>query len=129
LLTRIAAGNEAQRRGGGRDVRSRVLSFLKRGAVLLAAIAVTLIAVRIYDAQRGLPLEPWHTYAPPELSLDELQNADWSEYLRAEQAVLDEVRAEVTARLEARIGSRSTDTSRAARCTRAGSRRTGTGPT
>jgi alpha-beta hydrolase superfamily lysophospholipase len=82
-------------------VRSRVLRFLKRGAVLLAAIAVTLIAVRIYDAQRGPPLEPWHTYAPHELGADELENADWSEYLKAEQAVFDQVRTEVTARLEA----------------------------
>ena len=46
-------------------MRSRVLRLLKRGALLLAVIAITLIAVRIYDTQRGPPLELWHTYAPP----------------------------------------------------------------
>jgi len=82
-------------------VRSRVLRILKRGAVLLAVIAITLIAVRIYDTQRGPPLELWHTYAPTELSADELENVDWSQYLAAEQAIFDDMRVEVTAELEA----------------------------
>jgi alpha-beta hydrolase superfamily lysophospholipase len=69
--------------------------------VLLAAIAVTLIAVRIYETQRGPPLELWHTYAPTELGADELEDADWSRYLAAEQAIFEDVRAEVTAKLEA----------------------------
>jgi alpha-beta hydrolase superfamily lysophospholipase len=81
-------------------MRSRVLSLLKRTAVLLAVIAITLIAVRIYDTQRGPPLELWHTYVPPELSVDELDNADWSRYLTAEQALFDDVRAEITAKLD-----------------------------
>jgi len=82
-------------------MRSRALRFLKRGAVLLAVIAITLIAVRIYDTQRGPPLELWHTYAPAELSVDELDNADWGRYLAAEQAIFEDVRAEVTAKLDA----------------------------
>jgi alpha-beta hydrolase superfamily lysophospholipase len=64
-------------------------------------IAITLIAVRIYDTQRGPPLEIWHTYAPDELSADELENVDWSQYLAAEQAIFDDMRVEVTAELEA----------------------------
>jgi alpha-beta hydrolase superfamily lysophospholipase len=82
-------------------MRSRGLRILKRGAVLLAVIAVTLIAVRIYDTQRGPPLELWHTYAPPELSADEIESADWRKYLAAEQAIFDDVRVEVTAQLDA----------------------------
>ncbi|MGH6896075.1 MAG: alpha/beta hydrolase [Geminicoccaceae bacterium] len=82
-------------------MRSRALRILKRGAVLLAVIAMVLIGVRIYDTQRGPPLELWHTYAPPELSVDEIENADWSRYLAAEQAMFDEVQVEVTARLDA----------------------------
>jgi alpha-beta hydrolase superfamily lysophospholipase len=81
-------------------VRSWVRRFLKRAAVLLAAIVVTLTGVRIYDTQRGPPLELWHTYAPPELSVDALENADWRHYLAAEQTVFENVRAEVTARLD-----------------------------
>jgi hypothetical protein len=81
-------------------VRSWALTFLKRAAVLLAAIVVTLTGVRIYDTQRGPPLELWHTYAPPELSVDALESADWRQYLAAEQTVFENVRAEVTARLD-----------------------------
>jgi alpha-beta hydrolase superfamily lysophospholipase len=82
-------------------MRSRVLRWLKRGAVLLAVIGITLMAVRIYDSQRGPPLELWHTYAPSELSADEIDGADWHQYLAAEQAIFDDVRAEVTAKLDA----------------------------
>jgi alpha-beta hydrolase superfamily lysophospholipase len=57
--------------------------------------------VRIYDTQRGPPLELWHTHAPPELSADEIDNADWRRYLAAEQALFDDVRVEVTAQLDA----------------------------
>ena len=45
-------------------MRSRILRLIKRTALLLAMIAVTLLAVRIYDTQRGAPLEPWHTFVP-----------------------------------------------------------------
>ena len=72
---------------------SWVLWVLKRAAVLLAMIAVTLIAVRIYDTQRAPPLELWHTYAPSEMDADEIDQADWDQYLAAEQAVFDDVRA------------------------------------
>jgi alpha-beta hydrolase superfamily lysophospholipase len=82
-------------------VRSRVLRYLKRGAVLLATVVVTLIAVRIYDTQRGPPLELWHTHVPAEMSPEELDEADWSRYLAAEQTIFDDVRTEVTAKLEA----------------------------
>jgi hypothetical protein len=53
-------------------MESRVLKIAKRAAVLLAVIAITLMAVGIYDTQRGPPLELWHTYAPSEPSADEI---------------------------------------------------------
>ncbi|HEX6110777.1 MAG TPA: alpha/beta hydrolase [Geminicoccaceae bacterium] len=78
-----------------------MLRLLKRGALLLGAIAITLIVLRIYDTQRGPPLELWHTHAPPEMSADEIDQADWNRYLAAEQAAFDDVRAEVTGKLGA----------------------------
>ena len=68
--------------------------------MLLAVIAMTLMAVRIYDTQRGPPLELWHTYAPPELSADELDEADWSHYLAAERAAFEAVHREVDEQLD-----------------------------
>ena len=81
-------------------MRSRVLRIVKRAAVLLGAIAITLMAVRIYDTQRGPPLELWHTYAPTELSADELDEADWSQYLGAERAAFEAMHREVDEQLD-----------------------------
>jgi hypothetical protein len=82
-------------------VRARLVKIVKRTALLVGAVAITLLAVRIYDVQRGPPLELWHTYAPIELTAEELDAADWSQYLAAEQGIFDDVRAEVTAKLSA----------------------------
>ncbi len=81
---------------------SRVVRIVKRAAVWLTVIGVTLLAVRVYDTQRGAPLEPWHTYIPPELSAQELDKTDWAGYLKAEQAIFDLLRTEVTQKLEAK---------------------------
>jgi len=62
---------------------------------------VTFLGIRIYDSHRRPPLELWHTVVPTELSADELGEADWARYLAAEQAAVDEVRREVTAKLPA----------------------------
>jgi alpha-beta hydrolase superfamily lysophospholipase len=78
----------------------RVLKILKRWAVLLAISAITLLAIRAYDSQRGQPLEPWHTYVPHELSVKELDHVGWTEYLKAEDAVFEGVRSEVTRKLD-----------------------------
>ena len=77
-----------------------MLRILKRWAVLLAVSTITLLAIRAYDSQRGKPLEPWHTYVPHELSVKELDHAGWTEYLKAEDAVFESVRAEVTQELD-----------------------------
>ncbi len=73
--------------------------MLKRGAVLLLVILATFLAIRIYDTQRGRPLAPWHTYVPDELSINELDQADWADFLKAEDAIFKNVRAEVTQKL------------------------------
>jgi alpha-beta hydrolase superfamily lysophospholipase len=80
-------------------MRSKVVKILKRGAVLLVAIALTLMAVRIYDTQRGPPLKLWHIYAPPELNAEDLDKADWNQYLAAEQVAFDAVHREVDEKL------------------------------
>jgi alpha-beta hydrolase superfamily lysophospholipase len=78
---------------------SKLARSAKRGLILLATIVLTLLAVRVYDTQRGAPLEPWHTHIPHELSVDELDRADWAGYLKAEAAIFDALKTEVTQRL------------------------------
>jgi alpha-beta hydrolase superfamily lysophospholipase len=81
-------------------MRGRFLWLLKRAAALLAVCLLTFLALRIWDSQRGLPLEPWHTFVPGELTAEELDHADWGQYLAAEQTIFDELRTEVTQKLD-----------------------------
>jgi alpha-beta hydrolase superfamily lysophospholipase len=74
----------------------------KRAAWLIVVSALTLLAIRAFDSQRGPPLESWHTVVPKELTADEIAGSDWQGYLVAEDAVLEQVRAEVTRRLDAK---------------------------
>ena len=51
--------------------------------------------------QRGAPLELWHTYVPDEMRAAEIDKADWAGYLKAEDAVFRDVRAEVVDKVDA----------------------------
>jgi alpha-beta hydrolase superfamily lysophospholipase len=81
-------------------MRAKAARLLKRGAILVAVALVAFLAVRAWDSQRGLPLEVWHTHVPDDLTAEELEPMDWARYLAAEQGLFDELRAEVTQRLE-----------------------------
>lgn len=74
---------------------SKLRKLMKLVAALVAAILLTILGVRIYDSQRGLPLERWHIYVPEELSREELAVAGWKDYLRKEAEIFDKLRHEV----------------------------------
>jgi len=79
---------------------SWLIKWLRRSALLLATFAVTLLGVRIYDTQRGAPLELWHTFVPHELTAKEIDGASWSDYLKAEDKVFADVFHEVSQKLD-----------------------------
>jgi alpha-beta hydrolase superfamily lysophospholipase len=79
---------------------SRIIKSLKLATGLILASALTFLGVRVWDSQRGAPLEPWHTFVPDELTTGEIDQADWTQYLAAEQAIVEEMRTHVTQRLE-----------------------------
>jgi alpha-beta hydrolase superfamily lysophospholipase len=81
-------------------VRSWLKKFLKRTALLLAVIVMTLLAVRIYDTQRGPPLEPWHIFVPREMKAEAIDHAGWTDYLKAEDRIFAEVKNEVSQKLD-----------------------------
>jgi len=88
-------------------MKAATVKLLKWAVVLLGASLVSLLAFRAWESQRGEPLQLWHTHVPHELKAREIAKADWNAYLAAEQAAFDEVRVEVTQKLEpeARIPS------------------------
>ncbi len=77
-----------------------VVQGIKYGLVSLCVMALTLMAVRTYDAQRGAPLEPWHRYVPDELSAERLDRTDWAGYLDAEAAIFERLHRDITQRLD-----------------------------
>jgi alpha-beta hydrolase superfamily lysophospholipase len=64
------------------------------GALALALLA--LLAVRVWESERGQPLGAWHTFAPEELRAQAIDRSDWAGWLAAEEAVFAAVRERVT---------------------------------
>ena len=81
-------------------MRSKVFSLLKWAVGLLVLAVLGLLAIRAYDAQRGPPLSRWHTYTPHDLTAKQIRKIEWAEYVKAENALFDEVRAKVSEKLE-----------------------------
>ncbi|WP_145513412.1 alpha/beta hydrolase [Yersinia massiliensis] len=76
--------------------------WIKRIILVLVVISVTILAIRIYDTQRGPKLELWHTFVPHEMRAAEIDKASWADYMKAENNIFDEVRKNVTEKLEPR---------------------------
>lgn len=74
--------------------------LLKQGALILGVATLTLLAWRAYDSERGPALQPWHLQVPHELSVEQLDHADWGAWLQAEDRVFTEVRQQVSERLD-----------------------------
>jgi alpha-beta hydrolase superfamily lysophospholipase len=68
--------------------------------MLLAVVAITSFSIRVYESQSGPPLARWHTYTPNELTVNDLDASDWRGYLAHETTVFDDIRREVTQKLE-----------------------------
>ncbi len=71
----------------------------KWSALLLGLLLAVFLGVRIYDSQRGLPLDVWHVYAPEELSREEIETADWTRYLEREDALFHWLAENVSGKL------------------------------
>ncbi len=71
-----------------------------RAALLLLGLVSVILALRIYDVQRGPPLGPWHTVVPDEMPRAVIDAADWRRWIAAEDSVMATVRREVTDALD-----------------------------
>ncbi|ELM3738397.1 alpha/beta hydrolase [Yersinia ruckeri] len=80
-----------------------ITRWIKRIVLVVVVIAVTLLAVRIYDTQRGPKLDLWHTFVPHDMRAAEIDKASWADYLKSEDNVFAEVKANVTDKLEPRV--------------------------
>ena len=67
--------------------------------LLILVLAIALLSLRAYRSLGGPALKPWHTFVPVELTVDEMDAADWGRYLAQEDAIMASVRAEVSQKL------------------------------
>lgn len=77
---------------GLRRITKRLLAWA--GGLLLAGLLAVLL-LRSVGATRGPPLEPWHTFAPDEWSAQQMDGADWPQWLAREEHLLARVREEM----------------------------------
>ena len=82
-------------------MRSRAVRLLKGIGILLAAMLATLLAARAYQSLHTPPLQLWHTWVPHDMTARTIATADWAGYVRAEDALFDQVRIHVTDKLDA----------------------------
>ncbi|WP_317634257.1 alpha/beta hydrolase [Pseudomonas tohonis] len=82
-------------------MRTGIIRWTGRGALLLVLAMSLVFAVRVLDIQGEPSLEPWHRFVPQELDERELDQADWSAWMNAEARVFAQVREQVSEQLEA----------------------------
>lgn len=80
-------------------MKAFVFRWTKRLVVVVLVAFASVVALRIYDAQRKPPLALWHTYVPPEMHAKEIDRATWDEYIVHEQRIFDAVVKNVSDRL------------------------------
>lgn len=67
---------------------------------LLVLLMVGFLGLRAYKSLQGPQLEPWHLYAPTELTIDEIDRGDWRQYVEAEDRIFASVKENVGDKLE-----------------------------
>jgi alpha-beta hydrolase superfamily lysophospholipase len=78
-----------------------ITSWLRRGIILVTLAIIVFFAVRIFESLRGPRLELWHTFVPHEMEAKAIDVAGWTSYVAAENRLFDEVKTNVSQRLEA----------------------------
>ena len=96
----LAPIRRAQNYVEGELLRSKLLRWLRHLIFLCLGVAIGLFALRVWQTESGPPLHVWHTYLPTEMTPAEIERANWSSYVAAENVLFDAVRTNVTKKLE-----------------------------
>ena len=81
-------------------MRATAVKILKRALALGLMALVVVLAWRVYDSLRAPHLQRWHTFVPSEASAEQIAKLDWAGYLDVERKLFEEVRTEVTDKLD-----------------------------
>ncbi|AVH15796.1 alpha/beta hydrolase [Enterobacter sp. SGAir0187] len=79
-------------------VSVHLIALAKKTGMVVGIVLVVLLAVRVYLSQQGPELHLWHTWRADEMSVRELDNADFAGYLAREKAIFTDLDNAVTAK-------------------------------
>ncbi len=66
----------------------------------MLALLLVVLALRVWEIERGPPLGAWHTFVPEELTPEAIEATDWAGWMAAEDRLFASVRTEVSEHLE-----------------------------
>ena len=81
-------------------VSVRLIALAKKIGIVVGIVLVVLLAVRVYLSQQGPELHLWHTWRADEMSVREMDNADFARYIARENAIFADLDHAVTAKTE-----------------------------
>ena len=81
-------------------VSVRLMALAKKIGMVVGIVLVVLLAVRVYLSQQGPELHLWHTWRADEMSVREMDNADFARYIARENAIFADLDRAVTAKTE-----------------------------
>ncbi len=76
------------------------MALAKKIGIVVGIVLVVLLAVRVYLSQQGPELHLWHTWRADEMSVREMDNADFARYIARENAIFADLDRAVTAKTE-----------------------------
>ncbi len=81
-------------------VSERPIALAKKTGMVVGIVLFVLLAVRVYLSQQGPELHLWHTWRADEMSVREMDNADFAGYIAREDAIFADLDRAVTAKAE-----------------------------
>ena len=72
-----------------------------RAATVFASIIALVLGLRVLQSERQPDLAPWHTWAPREMDIGEMDKADWSAWMAHEDTLFSDAEARMIAEIEA----------------------------
>ena len=90
-----------------KKIKTGLMKIAKLGAFFVIFAFLAFLGFRAYVAWISPPLQLWHTFIPKEMTIEEMDAADWEEYLEREEKLFADIRTHVTDKLplEARVQS------------------------
>lgn len=74
----------------------RLMALAKKMATIAGVVLIVLLAVRVYLSQQGPELHLWHTWRADEMSVREIDKANFAQYVARENAIFTDLDNAVT---------------------------------